>query len=74
MSKPPPDNAESRRLYEQHFLARYLKVLDVLDGDAIEIAVRPGHRLTLLHVAADGGPKTLRIVVGPLHKPATKTK
>lgn len=73
MAKPPPDNAESRRLYEAHFLNRYLRVLDVLDGDAIEIAVRPGHALRVIHIAGDDA-KVTRIIVSPLHKPAPKSK
>lgn len=68
-AKPPPHEAEARRLLEQSYISRYLKVLAVGDGDVIEVVPRPGHRITIVHAATDDGPRITRFLIGPLHKP-----
>jgi len=76
MAKKPTPVAtedETQRLYQQHFLARYLKVLAVLDNGAIEITVRPGHLLRVIHAAPDDGPRITRFVIGP-NAPAGKVR
>jgi hypothetical protein len=56
---------ENRRLYADHLLPRYCRVVQLLPGDAIEIACRPGHRLTIVH-QVEGDKRSMRIVLGPI--------
>jgi len=64
MPKPTTDD-EAARVYRDHLLARYVRVVRLIDGDAIEIAPRPGHRLTIAH-EVDGDRRSMRVVVGPI--------
>jgi hypothetical protein len=43
----PPD-AGAERLYADHLLARYRKVVRRLAGDVIEIELRAGHHLSMV--------------------------
>jgi hypothetical protein len=42
MTKPP--DPEAQRIYADHLLPRYVRVVQCLEGDVIEIAPRQGHR------------------------------
>jgi hypothetical protein len=64
-TKPPAKDDEARQLYAAHLLARYCRVVQLLPGDAIEIAPRPGHRISFVH-QVDAGGRITRIVVAPL--------
>lgn len=74
-AKPPSDamskriigeltDADGERLYRDHLLSRYLRVI-ARGGDVVEIAPRPGHRVTF-NDEIDGDRRRVRILVGPI--------
>jgi hypothetical protein len=75
MPKKPPaaKEDEARQLYAGHLLARYCRVVSLLPGDAIEIAPRPGHRISFVH-QVDAGGRITRIVAAPLTMPTPPAK
>lgn len=70
MPKPPakpPSDADGERLYRDHLLSRYLRVI-ARGGDVVEIAPRQGHRISFSH-EIDGERGRVRILVGPIKPP-----
>jgi hypothetical protein len=63
----PPSDADNERIFRDHLLSRYLRVI-ARGGDVVEIAPRPGHRITFSD-EVDGDRRRVRILVTPI-KPA----
>jgi hypothetical protein len=64
----PPSDADSERLYRDHLLPRYVRVVGGF-RDAIEISARPGHRISFVETVENGKP-VVHIVVAPIAKAA----
>lgn len=70
MSKPakPLSDVEAERLYRDHLLPRYLRVVGRI-GDNIVIEPRGEHFFDMTYSVTGALERKLRLVVGPIVKP-----
>jgi hypothetical protein len=66
-TRPPSPEAEEERGLRNALLCRELRVIarGGRDGDVVEIAPRPGYRITFMD-ELDGDRRRVRILVGPI--------
>jgi hypothetical protein len=63
-----PTRADAERVFRDHLLSRYLRVI-AHGADVIEVAPRPGHRISFSD-EFDGDRRRVRILVAPIKPPS----